>query len=185
MGVNSDFSRANTYRGVVETRGDGKRQGGWLYSFAMKLMNFEVASEIEFESGGHNWELHNFACFDGLELRRSDNSAVMRWTVPTISDRNPWGSSDNHAIGMELHFEGLKFLHVGPRDPELPMTEDESVASVMKVEATSREPSPWLRTKKSWREEDAFRLVFEFQSARTIEIESESVQLIPMHPRKP
>jgi len=54
----------------------------------MRLQNFEICSSIEFQSGGLFWDVHNFANFDGLELIRTENAAVMRWSVPTGS--NPW-----------------------------------------------------------------------------------------------
>jgi hypothetical protein len=44
----------------------------------MKLHNFEICSSIEFRSGGLFWDVHNFASFDGPELIRAGNAAVMR-----------------------------------------------------------------------------------------------------------
>jgi hypothetical protein len=56
----------------------------------MKLHNFEICSSIEFQSGGLFWDVHNLASFDGLELIRAGNVAVMRWSVPSAAS-NPWG----------------------------------------------------------------------------------------------
>jgi hypothetical protein len=98
----------------------------------MRLQNFEISSSIEFQSGGLFWDVHNFAKFDGLELIRAENAAVMRWSVPAVS--NPWGCYENKFAGMELHFKNLLFLHVGPRDEEMPMSEDTCVSAVLMVD---------------------------------------------------
>jgi hypothetical protein len=142
----------------------------------MRLHNFEVSSSIEFRSGGLFWDIHNFANFEGLELIRSENAAVMRWSVPVAS--NPWGCHENKFVGMELHFEDLLFLHVGPRDEEIPMTEDSCVSAVLMVSTTIEHEELYLRQVREIT--SSFRLAFQFQSARVIEIESETVKLVPI-----
>jgi hypothetical protein len=89
----------------------------------MKLHNFEICSSIEFQSGGLFWDVHNLASFDGLELIRAGNVAVMRWSVPSAAS-NPWGGLGNRFVGMELHFKNLVFLLVGARGEKMPMSED-------------------------------------------------------------
>src|SRR6266404_445696 len=99
----------------------------------MRLQNFEICSSIEFQSGGLFWDVHNCAIFNGLELIRTENAAVMRWSVrAAVSNR--WGRYGNKFAGMELHFKNLLFLHVGPRDEEMPMSEDDCVAAVLMVD---------------------------------------------------
>jgi hypothetical protein len=142
----------------------------------MRLQNFEISSSIEFQSGGLFWDIHNFAKFDGLELIRTENAAVMRWSVPVAS--NPWGCYANNFAGMELHFKNLLFLHVGPRDEEMPTKEDSCVSAVLVVDPTIEHDEPYMRQVRKMT--SSFRLVFLFQSARVIEIESEIVQLVPI-----
>ena len=74
----------------------------------MRLQNFEICSSIEFQSGGLFWDVHNFAIFDGLELIRTENAAVMRWSAPTAVS-NPWGGYGNKFAGI-VAFQELAFL---------------------------------------------------------------------------
>ena len=142
----------------------------------MRLQNFEISSSIELQSGGLFWDIHNFANFDGLELIRSENAAVMRWSVPTAS--NPWGCYENRFTGMELHFKNLLFLLVGPRDAEMPMSEDSCVSAVLMVNPAIKHDDPYVRQVQEIT--NSFRLAFQFQSRRVIEIESEIVGLVPI-----
>jgi hypothetical protein len=141
----------------------------------MRLQNFEISSSIGFQSGGLFWDVHNFASFDGLELIRSENAAVMRWSV--LGGSNPWGCYENKFTGMELRFKNLLFLLVGPRDTEMPMSEDSCVRAVLKVNPTIKHDDPYMRQVQEIT--NSFRLVFQFQSRRVIEIESEIVALVP------
>ena len=141
----------------------------------MKLQNFDVSSSIELQSGDLFWDLHNFADFDGLELIPGDDAVVMRWSVP--EEPNPWGCHENKFKGLELVFRGVLFLHIGPRDKELPMTEDSCVAEILKVDPKAQYPE--IHMGQISRPDDSFRLAFLFQSGRTIEIESITVELVP------
>ena len=142
----------------------------------MRLENFEIRSEIELQTSNLIWELHNFADFVGLELIPAQDIAVMRWSVP--SGPNPWGCLENKSSGMTLRFKNLQFLKVGPRDKDLPLTEDTCVSDVLKVIPGNEGADPYLRTCRDW--SDSFRLIFQFQSGRVIEIESETVELVPI-----
>jgi hypothetical protein len=118
--------------------------------------------------------LHNFANFDGLELIPGEDAVVMTWSVP--SKPNPWGCRENHFKAMELVFKDLLFLHVGPRDEELPITEDGCVARILKVDPDIS-GEPYMREIRH--PDDSFRLAFQFQSQRVIEIESVVADLVP------
>ena len=141
----------------------------------MILKNFEVSGSIELQSGALFWDLHNFAKFDGLELLPSDDAVVMRWSVPIKP--NPWGCPQNKFKGMELIFRDLLFLRLGPRDDELPMTEDGCVAEIFKVDPKFQTDEPYMR--QILHVDDSFRLAFQFQGGRVIEIESVTVELVP------
>jgi hypothetical protein len=144
----------------------------------MRLENCEIHSSIEFKTGNIFWDMHNFADFQGLELIPTENVAVMRWSVPTGG--NPWGCFENKFSGMILRFKDLQFLRVGTRDRELPLTEDTCVSDILKVDPAIEGVEPYKRTRRDWKPNDSFRLVFQFQSSRVIEIESETVELIPV-----
>lgn len=144
----------------------------------MKFKNFEIASEIELRSDELLWDLHNFADFEGLELVPSSDAVAMKWTTTKVS--NPWGCLDNKALGIKLYFEGLLFLRITQRDPELPLKEDTCVSSIVLVDPQIQHDELYMRTRHSWKPDDSFRLVFEFQSERLIEIEARTVELIPI-----
>lgn len=141
----------------------------------MILKNFEVSGSIELQSGDLFWDLHNFANFDGLELVPGDDAVVMKWSVP--SKPNPWGCPQNKFKGMELIFRDLLFLRIGPRDEELPITEDACVREIFKVNPEIQHDEPYMRLVPHV--DDSFRLAFQFQGGRVIEIESVTVELIP------
>ena len=142
----------------------------------MRLQNFEISSSIELQSGGLFWDIHNFAKFDGLELIQSENAAIMRWSVSSGS--NPWGCHENKFTGMELHFKSLLFLLVGPRDAKMPMSEDSCVSTVLMVNPAIKHDDLHMRQVQEIT--NSFRLAFQFQSRRVIEIESEIVGLVPI-----
>jgi hypothetical protein len=100
----------------------------------------------------------------------------MRWSVPATL--NPWGCYENKFAGMELRFENLIFLYVGPRDEEMPMTEDSCVSAVLMVNPAIEHDELYLRQVREIT--SSFRLAFQFQSRRVIEIESEIVKLVPI-----
>jgi hypothetical protein len=144
----------------------------------MKLENFEVHSSIELKTGNLFWDLHNLADFRGLELIVSENTLVMRWTVPAVA--NPWGCYENKFSGMALHFRNLQFLNIGGRDGDMPLTEDTCISHVIKVDPSLQNVELYKRTRRDWKPADSFRLLFRFQSGRVIEIESEAAELIPL-----
>jgi hypothetical protein len=81
---------------------------------------------------------------------------------------------------MTLRFNDLQFLQIGPRERALPLTEDTCIANVLKVDPDIENVNPFMRTLAPWNPSDSFRLVFQFQSGRMIEIEAESVELVPV-----
>jgi hypothetical protein len=105
----------------------------------------------------------------------AENAAIMRWELPFWP--NPLGDSERKPSGMMLRFKGLRFLQVGARDRDLPLTEDTCVWYVLKVDPSVEHADPSMRTRQEWKAEDSFRLVFAFQSRRVLEIESETVEL--------
>jgi hypothetical protein len=144
----------------------------------MRLKNFEISGFIELQSDNLFWDIHNSADFEGLELLPAYNAVVLKWTV--AKRVNPWGRPGNNSSGMKLYFDDLLFLKVGPRDPDMPFTEDGCVSHILRVDPNIQHNDPFMRGRKNWGPDDSFRLVFQFQSRRTIEIESDTVELIPL-----
>lgn len=139
----------------------------------MRLLNFHLSSSTSLESNGLSWDIHNCAIFRGLSLIPQENAAVMRWRNPSAS--NSWGCVDNGFAGMQLYFKDLLFLNIGQRDDEMPMKEDWCVSDVLQVDPKSTNAEPYLRQVLTMT--DSFRLLFLFQSARAIEIESKTAEL--------
>jgi hypothetical protein len=144
----------------------------------MKLKNFEISREIELQTGNLFWDIHNFAHFEGLELIPASNVVVMKWTVPRRT--NPWGCSENKYSGMTLYFDNLNFLKLTQRDPDMPLTEDTCVSAILKVDPAIQHDELYMRTPKDWGPDHSYRLAFQFQSGRVVEVGSDSVELIPV-----
>ena len=148
------------------------------YHASMRLKNFEISGSVQFQSDNLYWDIHNSAEFEGLELLPAYDAVVLKWTVPKWE--NPWGRPGNNSSGMKLYFDDLLLLKIGPRDPDMPFTEDGCVRQILKVDPSIQHDDPFMRTRKNWAPGDSFRLAFLFQSGRVIEIESETVELIPI-----
>ena len=141
----------------------------------MKLQNFEIISSIELRSENGIWDLHNGGNFNGLELLPTENAAIMRWGTAY-----PWRAVENNFSGLELRFRDLEFLRVGPRDPNLPPSEDTCVSAIDRLDPNIDNEDSYLRGTRKFDFSDAFRWVFRFQSRRTIEIGCGTVELIPV-----
>lgn len=141
----------------------------------MRLKNFDIPSSVELASHGLFWDLHNCAYFEGLELIQSKNAVAMTWSVLAA---HPWGGPKNDFAGVQLFFDNVSYLHVGPRDHEMPMSEDSCVAAILRVDPKTANEDPHKRQVHN--QISHFRLVFVFWSQRTVEIESETVELIPL-----
>jgi hypothetical protein len=136
----------------------------------MKLLNFELASTdypIELEGLGRSWDLHNQAEFLRAIFDPLANTVVMEWF---IGPGTPYSA-------LKLLFANVKSLRISPRDEEMPPTEDYCLSYIAKVAPRSIE-SHGYRLKREWKRDDPFHLFFEFHSGRTVEIDSETVQLI-------
>jgi hypothetical protein len=140
----------------------------------MRLVNFEIISSIEMSSDGVIWDIHNCGHFNGLELLREENAILMKW----IAGDYPWFGQAKNFSGMNLLFKDLFFLEIGPRDDEMPMTEDTCVESLLKVTPEDREKDPYLRAVYDFSTD--FHLFFHFQSTRNVEIGSRTAHLIPV-----
>jgi hypothetical protein len=142
----------------------------------MKLVNFELATPsfgIDLVGLGVFWDLHNSWSFQGISLYTKNNTALMRWVI----DDRPSAKYS----GCNLIFTELKLLVVSARDGDLPLSEDRCVSSVSKV-LPEPNPEPEFRMKARWDVNEAFHLLFQFQSGRSIEIDAETVELVGVTP---
>ncbi|HEV2201012.1 MAG TPA: hypothetical protein VGR73_14435 [Bryobacteraceae bacterium] len=139
----------------------------------MKLLNFKLAAPsfaIELIALDSVWDLHNAGVFLGFDFQTKDNTVVMRWN---ISD----GPVAAKYSGCKLVFGGVKLIEVSRRAEEFPYTEDSCISGISKVVPEPAEETG-LRTKHQWDANDPFHLVFEFQSARSIEIDAETAAFV-------
>jgi hypothetical protein len=139
----------------------------------MKLENFELVTPslgIELVGLDLFWDLHNGFRFLSFSLDAKSNSALMTWTVS--------GHAHLPSVysGCTLVFVDLKRLVISPRDRDLPLSEDLCVSSVSKV-LPEPNAEPEFRMKTHWDVNEAFHLLFQFQSGRSIEIDAETVAL--------
>ena len=134
----------------------------------MKLVNFGLSTPsfgIELVGLEVFWDLHNTWSFQGVSLNTKNNTAVMRWMI----DGRP-------STTLSLIFTNLKLLSISERADDLPLSEDLCVSSVSKV-LPEPNPEPAFRMKAQWDSNEAFHLLFQFQSGRSIEIDAETVEL--------
>jgi hypothetical protein len=149
---------------------------------SLNLRNFkleEITEAIAFEGLGSYWDIHAYAKLIEARYYPVENTVELHWNVPEVE--NPWGDKDNHAKGCILRFSDVSLLKV--KQTEAPNTnEDDCVAGVSQISTeTPIESDPVeLRMRRDWKQNDDFGLLFELQSGRTIEIHSQSAELIPI-----
>lgn len=79
----------------------------------MKLVNFEVTSEVELYGLGEVWDLHNCADFSGLALVPEEGAAILQWEIIPQQNPGPWGfSAVNPAQSCAIRFDGVTALWV-------------------------------------------------------------------------
>lgn len=144
----------------------------------MILSNFDLdrpARATQLIGLGHHWDLHSFVRFDGFEVRAREAEAILRWRVSTDQAvDNPWGSPGNLSRGCELHFTGLRALHLTPRDAGADLEEDLALADVSKVTPESGTH----RHREQWIEGQLFHMRFEFESGRSLEVAAKRATLV-------
>jgi len=136
----------------------------------MRLLNFKLANSrhpIELEGLEHSWDLHNQGEFLNLIFDPFANKIVMEWFT----------GQDVRYSALKLLFNHVRRLEISPRDEELPPSEDYCLSYVAKVASRSAKYDESNVNRKS-EEEDPFHLFFEFRSGRTIEIDSDTVELV-------
>ena len=124
-------------------------------------------------AAGHLWDLHNVADFAGLAYDPARAELVLEWVVPPAVT-NPWGDESNHHPGCQLHFRDVTYLAVGPRDPEMPASEDLTLEWCGMAERGASSASTWEFPHAS--SSAVFRLAF--HGGMTIEVVASEVELV-------
>jgi hypothetical protein len=148
----------------------------------MELRNFrleESSHAISLEGLGRCWDLHAYADLVEVRYFTVENTVEFHWRVPEID--NPWGDNKNRAKGCVLRFTEVRFLKILQAEGKN-TNEDDCVAGISQV--TTAKPATSdpveFRMKREWKVNEDFGLLIELQSGRTIEIHSQSAELIPM-----
>jgi hypothetical protein len=143
----------------------------------MVLVNFDLEHPfptIVLRGLGRAWDLHAWAVFEGLELRPGEDAVVLRWRA--LAAENPWGDPSNRARGCTLRFTGLHALEVTARAPDAMAEDDHTLADVRRV---TPEPGEF-RERERWAPGEEFRLRFEFESGRAIEVGAAHAELVEL-----
>jgi|SRR6266853_664636 len=146
----------------------------------MKLLNFDLASPnntVELRAVGLNWDLHNFADFEGIRVA-PDGSVALTWSAPDTP--NPWGDTGNHFGGCELRFRGVRRLSVTGREPSMPASEDRTLAGISQV-------ADLMSKNRDQREaiDTQFSLLLKFQSGVVIDVDAAEAEFVPIDRGQP
>lgn len=140
----------------------------------MKLINFSLSNPVQSSTLiglGCEWDLHNFADFVGFKFNPVEDYLRMDWLAPAVE--NPWGCTENRAKGCALTFKNLKKVEITARDKATPALDDACLLGISRVIPDRTEH----RFKAKWQDDEPFHLLLEFESGRTIEVASDTVEL--------
>ena len=116
----------------------------------MYLANFSLTDGpkigIALHALGVEWDLHNYAEFDGFDYSTAitnDSNLTLKWHIAerVIEWRNSHGFPNAQGVpiypgnSFGLIFFNVNYLEVAPRDPEMPSDEDKCLAAVSFIEA--------------------------------------------------
>jgi hypothetical protein len=137
----------------------------------MRLTNFQLRRDTlaaEIEVDGFIWDIHNSADYVGLSQDIAANQVELSWRV------NPSYTTKRYpAQAFSLRFDGVDYLEVTPRDPEMPDNEDKCLDSLSRVYATDATAElielgvPWPPPAE---DEGAFHLLFHFRGGQRVRI---------------
>jgi len=85
---------------------------------AIALTNFSITDSIELTYDGKQYDLHNFADFQGFSHDATQNQLRLSWVI------FEFGREGGNRVCLEVQFEAVDYLTIHPRDPEVPTSED-------------------------------------------------------------
>ncbi len=142
---------------------------------------------------GTEWDLHNYAAFDGFEYSTAvtDHSVfVLKWHIreAVIEWRDAQAVSNSQGIpfypsnSFRLVFSNVNYLEVAPRNSEMPSDEDKTLSSVSCIEADedSRDyiASQAIPIHDPNREGILFHMVFHFWGGQFLRIGAETAEFV-------
>ncbi|GGO41991.1 hypothetical protein [Deinococcus humi] len=136
----------------------------------MERTNFQLAELIYLVQGDEWYDLHSGYKFTGLQYDPRSQGVVLSWA------RGRWGGPSQPAK-LALRFSGVDHFSVHPRDPELPYTEDTSLAEVAYLSPEDLSENELGRMGMEEQATDQSFLIFHFQSEQKIVVRSQQVSL--------
>jgi len=141
----------------------------------MRFLNFDFDPHwpnhtIELQALGLNWDLHNRPDFAGLQLT-PDGSVVLTWIAPD----SQWSDERNHYRGCELRFRGVRSLAITGPDPEMPLSEHQTLWEISKL--TPGHPEYGQTPKPGG---GSFKLGIKFNGGLSIKVDAEEADLQPL-----
>jgi len=148
----------------------------------MKLLNFQLSSlshatsVIGFDT---EWDFHNVGNLRKIEYDVNAATFIMKWSFDF--SHSPWGRPKlfPNVNQCSLDFLAPSFVLILPKNTNTFADEDACISGISKVvPITQSQPKAWqYRVKEQWGENEAFNLLFDFQSGRSIEVGAYSVEL--------
>ncbi|NLT69279.1 MAG: hypothetical protein GXX91_01130 [Verrucomicrobiaceae bacterium] len=86
--------------------------------------HFTFGSDIRLVADGHELDLHNNYDFQGVDYSVRDRSVILRWQ----RGGGDWVPKEIPSE-VELRYDGVERFEFHRRDPEMPFTEDDCLAS--------------------------------------------------------
>jgi hypothetical protein len=159
----------------------------------MHLSNFSLTDvsahgqQIAFKAVGLEWDLHDYADFEGFDYSTTVNSSTLtlKWRIGEriIKWRDAgcqYGVPNYPANGFSLVFSNVDYLEILPRDVKMPRGEDLGISMVFCIEASEdsfRELGPTLYFAPC-EETGPYHLVFQFNGGQMIRVGAEKAEFI-------
>lgn len=136
------------------------------------IVNFEIENNYALSFNGKHIDLHNNFNFWGFEYDVTKMTAILRWEKST----EQWAIRET-ITGLSICHRNVTYMHVTPRDSEMPTTEDSCLKDItyLPIELRNNEDEFVLSSKLPEPNED---IVYRFQSEQCITINCHEIELI-------
>lgn len=135
-------------------------------------VNFGIENNYALSFNGKHIDLHNNFNFLGFEYDVTKMTAILRWEKST----EEWANRET-ITGLSICHRNVTYMHVIPRDSEMPTTEDSCLKDItyLPVELRNDEDEFVLSSKFPEPNQD---IVYRFQSEQCITINCHEIELI-------
>jgi hypothetical protein len=166
----------------------------------MHLSNFSLITDasahgwlIALNAYGVEWDLHNYADFDGFDYSTTKTSLptlTLNWHIAerVIEWRNVLGVPNAQGIPIYpsnrfcIFFSDVDYLEVAPRDSEMPDDEDKTISSVSCIESSEASTdyieSGAISCYQPDKETFSYHLVFRFRGGQFIRVGAKEAEFI-------